>query len=144
MSKLKKIFTVGYEGKTITELIKQLKQQKIKFLVDVRINANSRKRDFAKTKLSENLNKNGIKYEHHKSLGTPKELMEVMKKEGHYSMEEYGDFLDKHIEVIHDFASHVNDNRLALMCYERNFSDCHRSVVADRLSKVTKAKVVHL
>ena len=58
----KKIFTVGYEGKSIDGFISELKLNKINVLVDVRLTPLSRKPGFAKRRLSEELLKNKIEY----------------------------------------------------------------------------------
>ncbi|MCH7963954.1 MAG: DUF488 domain-containing protein [Bacteroidetes bacterium] len=141
---LKKIFTIGYEGRSIDEFIDLLKSQKVDLLIDVRIRANSRKTGFSKTKLKDKLKENNIAYEHHKNLGTPQSLMQVMRKEGHYSMEVYGEYLDDNSEIITDFLSQLNKPSIGLMCYESNALQCHRSVVADRLSKITAATITHI
>ena len=65
---MKKIYTIGYEGKSIDEFIEELKNQGVKNLIDVRIRAGSRKKGFSKTALSEYLNNAGITYNHHLSL----------------------------------------------------------------------------
>jgi len=146
MSSIKKIYTIGYEGKSSEEFVEILSNAGIEILVDVRINANSRKKGFAKTRLKENLENSGINYEHHRSLGTPKYLMEVMRAAGHYSMDEYAKYLDDNSHVIDEFLSDLNPavSSIALMCYELDANTCHRSVVANRLSKKTKAKIKHL
>ncbi|MBN4051609.1 DUF488 domain-containing protein [bacterium AH-315-M05] len=144
MKTIKTICTIGYEGKSIDEFINSLKEQKVDILIDARIRANSRKPGFAKTKLKNILERNEIVYEHHKSLGTPKYLMQAMKEKGHYSMEEYGSYLDNNPEILENFIRAVKTPKIALMCYEKDVTSCHRSVVAARLSKMVNANVIHL
>ncbi|MEN6328638.1 MAG: DUF488 domain-containing protein, partial [Syntrophomonas sp.] len=59
-----KIYTIGYEGKTVDEFLRVLEKAKISIVIDVRENPNSRKKGFSKKILSETLNNNGIQYRH--------------------------------------------------------------------------------
>ena len=144
MISVKEIFTIGYEGKSFEEFLQALKSNDIKALIDVRIKPHSRKAGFSKTKMSDVLPEEGIEYSHHKELGTPLYMMEEMKKNGHYDLEEYRKYLLENKSVLTDFLDGNKHHRIALMCFELKPSDCHRSIVADELRKKTQAKVIHL
>ena len=64
--------SIGYEGKTVDDLVAQLLEQGVPVLVDVRLTPPSRKPGLSKTKLSEALAAVGIGYVHHRALGNPK------------------------------------------------------------------------
>ena len=49
------LVTIGYEGKTVGDLVATLIEQKVRILVDVRLTPLSRKPGLSKTKLSEAL-----------------------------------------------------------------------------------------
>ena len=68
------LFTVGYQGHNVSDLIGKLKQLKIKTVVDVRENPVSRKPGFNKLELNNELKKEGIHYLHYQELGTPRPL----------------------------------------------------------------------
>ena len=55
---------VGYEGLTISEYIQVLRDLQVSTLVDVRLNATSRKPGFSKTRLKGYLADAGIPYLH--------------------------------------------------------------------------------
>ena len=71
------INTIGYEGADLSDFISSVSEAGIKTLVDVRDRAQSRKKGFSKTALSEALNAAGIDYLHLRELGDPKEGREA-------------------------------------------------------------------
>jgi hypothetical protein len=66
------LFTIGYEGATLPEVIGRLRAAGVEVVVDVRAVAASRRAGFSKTVLRESLAAEGIGYEHVRALGTPK------------------------------------------------------------------------
>ncbi len=74
------LFTVGYEGKTVDELLDALKGAGIELLIDVRAVAASRRPGFSKTALAGALAEQGIDYLHLRPLGTPKAGREAARK----------------------------------------------------------------
>lgn len=144
MSGFKVVNTIGYEGKSIDVFLTELLKNNVSILIDTRIRAGGRKIDFCKKNLSTSLMKNGIKYIHYKELGTPEYLMKVKKNQGSYSLEEYGVYLDSKPDVLQKLIVDVTEDHLAIMCFEKDYTECHRSVIADRLSKLTRAKINHI
>jgi transcriptional regulator with XRE-family HTH domain len=63
---------VGYEGRTVEQLIDFLHSQKVRLVADVRLNPISRKPGLSKTRLSSTLASAGIGYRHFPQLGNPK------------------------------------------------------------------------
>jgi len=74
------LFTIGYEGKTVEELLDQLNASGVKLLIDVRAVAASRRPGFSKTALAGALRERGIDYLHLRPLGTPKAGREAARK----------------------------------------------------------------
>ena len=68
-----KIFTIGYEGATVPEVITALKRAGVERVIDVRALPLSRRPGFSKTPLRNALGESGIDYVHLKALGTPAE-----------------------------------------------------------------------
>ena len=89
------LYTIGYESKSIDDLISQLKSHDISILVDVREIPISRKKGFSKTVFSEYLSQNGIEYIHLKKLGGPKNIRKELKQN-----KDYFSFFEKHLEYI--------------------------------------------
>jgi len=141
------IFTIGYEKATLEDFIETLKMGGIKGLMDVRELPASRRKGFSKNALREALANAGIQYSHVKQLGDPKAGriaarsgdMKLFRQifEAHMSLPESVSALDR-------AAKEVTASPTALMCYERNPRDCHRSIVADRLSELCSLSVRHL
>lgn len=142
---IKKIYTIGYESGNIEYFLKQLKDNKVNLLIDTRIKTDSKTNvDFNKNQLSANLEENDIDYKHYIGLGTPPEMMQQMKETGSYSMTEYKAHLVENNAVLYDVISDTKVPNVAIMCYEANHKDCHRTVVAEMLRELTSAKVIHL
>ena len=78
------LFTVGYEGRTLPQLVGLLKEPRVTRLVDVRERPASRKPGFSPLPMFDALRKVGITYESDRTLGTP-EAIRAIWKEGRLS-----------------------------------------------------------
>jgi len=70
--KIPKLFTIGYQGSTPSDLIDRLLGAGVERVVDVRELPLSRRRGFSKSPLAAALTSAGIRYEHVRALGNPK------------------------------------------------------------------------
>ncbi len=133
----KKVYTIGYEGKTVDGFVAQLKKAGVKRVADVRKITSSQKRDFSKTRFSEILAKNGIEYVGMRDLGTPDEMRRFYKSGG--ALEEflrrYEDYVDTVPEAMKKLESVAGERPTAIMCFENGAERCHRQVLAKRLRK---------
>ena len=137
-----RVYSVGYEGKTIGAFLAELAENNVSLLVDVRRNALSRKKGFSKKQLAGFLESKGIGYLHFPELGIDSKKRKNLNSEKDYKelFKEYRNELPlkKHeIEKIEELAG---KQRIALMCFEADKNFCHRSVLGDFLSQ----EVVHL
>ena len=141
------ISTIGYEGATIEQFVAALKHASINLLIDVRDIPLSRKKGFSKNQLAEVLRSWGIEYVHLRGLGDPKEGREAARA-GNYALFEkiFGKHMRSDVaERDLDTASQlVRDSRACLMCFEADYEKCHRSIVADHLSRMTGLTVTPL
>jgi uncharacterized protein (DUF488 family) len=137
-----KLFTVGYEGCDIDKFPKFLRSKHVARVVDVRKNPISRKKGFSKTRLSEALGKQKIEYLHMPALGVPREWRQKNKAGLITRKKMFSDYVKKILpEAQNELAEvlgMVGSNRLALLCYEADASDCHRQFVALALKKMSK------
>jgi uncharacterized protein (DUF488 family) len=142
------LFTVGYQGRGVSELIDALDSEGVTTVVDVRLVAWSRKRGYSRTALSEALSAAGLRYEHWRELGNPSEIRDLFKAgetaEGRRQFRlrlrnGQSSVVDRLVEL----ASH---ERVALLCLEADHAQCHRDVVADEAALRTKyaLAVTHL
>jgi uncharacterized protein (DUF488 family) len=143
-----KVYTLGYEKRNIEEYIEMLKKVEVQILIDVRETAWSYKRDFCKTRFQDVLWKNGIQYVHSKSLGNPKKFRKanndrskVLGKYKKYLKETEAGIFE--LLGIIDYAKHYKIN-LCLTCYEREHSQCHRSLIVDHIRSVVPINITHL
>ncbi len=133
------IYTVGYEGMTIDEFIKFLKQNKIRQVIDVREVAFSRKNGFSKLIMKSMLNNAGIKYRHFPELGVPKVIRERLAEDRNYNkfFELYEKFLSQHSkkEVLDLIVDLSRGQRTVIMCYEADMAICHRNIIARNIKE---------
>ena len=131
------IYTIGYEGKKIEELIQMLKNHNVKCLVDVRELALSRKNGFSKSTLSTMLKESGIVYRHYQELGSPRELRHKLWNEKNYDdfFKNYSIWLSspEAKEYLTDLEGLAQVRTTAIMCFEKDIEKCHRSIIKKRL-----------
>jgi uncharacterized protein (DUF488 family) len=109
-------------------------------VADVRDLPLSRKKGFSKSALSELLEKNKIDYINYRELGTPKELRTFLFQTRDYEtyFKKYKNIVAKNLAAIDTILDTIKDGKnVALLCYEKDPSTCHRSVVADEVKKET-------
>lgn len=140
-----KIFTIGYEGADIDDFVETLQLMGIATLLDVREMPISRRKGFSKNKLNERLAEAGIHYRHEKRLGSPKPVRDELKASGNYDQffHDFGIHLQLQTGLLRELAEEL-EGSVALMCFERNYRECHRSVVAAALGKLVGKKPKHL
>lgn len=134
---MKTIFTIGYEGIDIDRFVSVLQDARISVLADVRAVTVSRKQGFSKNKLRQRLARAGIEYVHMRDLGDPKPGREAARA-GRYDTFRaiYGQHLASFEaqSALAALTHIVTDRSTCLMCYERDPSTCHRSIVAQAIS----------
>lgn len=126
----KTIVSIGYEQRDIDEIVELLRSEHVELLVDVRLNAISRKRGFSKTALATALNEAGIQYRHERALGNPKPNREPFRRGDEAARQRYEQHLRDHAGAVHDeLVELAGSVRLALLCFERDHTSCHRSSI---------------
>lgn len=139
--------TIGYEGADLADFLTTLNMAKVDILIDVRDRAQSRKRGFSKTALSEALLENGIEYLHLKELGDPKEGREAARSGNFMKFEKiYLGVLKSEVAqaAIGVIEKIVESKNACLLCYERDHRTCHRKYISDDIDARRKLKTRHL
>ena len=126
------IFTIGYEGATVDEVIATLERAGVEQLIDVRQLPLSRRPGFSKSSLAAALAERGIGYVHLKALGTPKPGRDAAKKGDRATLESvYATQLG--LPEAQAQAAQMRvlaaNKRSALLCFERDPSMCHRTLL---------------
>jgi len=140
-----RIFTIGYEGTTVAELIAALQKVGIKRLIDVRALPLSRRPGFSKSPLRAALEEAGIDYVHLKALGTPAEGRAAARAGRHADLERiYAGQLELPEAIAQGalMLELAREKPSALLCMERDPVHCHRSLLLIALA--SDAEAVHL
>ena len=124
---------IGYQGRTIDELVERLRARSVATVIDVRELPWSRHAEFSKKALAERLAREGIRYVHVRAAGNPREN----RKSGATSEEilaRYREHLARTPGVLEEILAAASGEPAALLCYEADVAECHRSVLLERLA----------
>lgn len=129
------IFTIGYEGRSLEEFIDRLVAHGVALLADVRELPLSRKAGFSKNGLAAALGERGIGYIHMRDLGTPRAMRHQLREDGDYEsfFAAYAGHLGEHKDAVGDLTDVAGQKSVCLMCFEDDYRQCHRSVLAEKL-----------
>lgn len=129
------LHTIGYEGLTIGEFLDILSIHNIDLVVDVRELPLSRKRGFSKKVLAHKLGENGIAYRHERDLGAPRQVRHKLRDGG--SWEDYEKsfltHLEDNLETVRAISTLALNKKIALLCFEYDYTVCHRSLIARKM-----------
>ena len=142
---MSRIFTIGYEGATQADFVAALEAAGVKRVIDVRAVPNSRRPGFSKTPLSNALAEAGIDYVHLRALGTPADGRAAARAGRHDDLTR---IYSGQLELPEAMAQSaqmldlVEEQPSALLCYERDPEECHRTLLLDAVAP--EAERVHL
>ena len=136
-----RLFTIGYEGRTLESYLNLLIREGVTLLCDVRRNAISRKYGFSKTTLDRACSGVGVRYEHLPELGIESRRRRGLKTDADFKtlfenyeqtiLPDQGDALERIRTWMRAGES------VALTCFELEADLCHRHCVADALEEIT-------
>lgn len=138
-----RVYTAGYEGRSLDDLLEALTAAGVRRLVDVRELPLSRKPGFSKSKLAAALEEVGIEYRHVKDLGNPKPYRQL-----YYSGDikagaaAYRRHLSKHSNGALAELAESLDGPTCLLCFERDHARCHRAVIVESLLRMRPSLAV--
>ncbi len=131
------LFTIGYEGKSVEKYVTLLLNENVKVLCDVRKNPFSMKYGFSKSQLKNILENVGIEYIHVPNLGIESDKRKNLKQETDYQnlfVDYERNILPKMTDDLKSVAEICKTNkRVALTCFEKEHTSCHRSRTANAL-----------
>jgi uncharacterized protein (DUF488 family) len=128
------VWTIGYEQATVAGVVGALTKAGVEVLADVRALPLSRRPGFSKTALASNLAEAGIAYVHFKPLGTPAEGRAAARRHDHAALER---IYEGQLELPEAIVAGAKlrelalDKRVALLCYEREACECHRTLLRE-------------
>ena len=127
-----RIFTIGYEGATVAEFLDALRTAGVERVIDVRAVPNSRRPGFSKTPLRNALAEAGSDYVHLRPLGTPADGRAAARAGRIEDLERiYAAQLDlpEAIVAAQQMRELAEEKPSALLCYEREPTCCHRTLL---------------
>jgi Protein of unknown function, DUF488 len=143
------LVSIGYEGRTAAELLRELSARRVRTLVDVRLTPLSRKPGLSKTKLAGSADAAGINYVHLPALGNPKDNRSAFWNgdlETGCVVFEARMASPAAIAALDQLEALARDCLTAVLCFEQDHQRCHRQVVLrivqDRLGR--SAEVIHV
>jgi len=132
----------------VEELMGELARHHVDVLIDVRELPLSRKRGFSKSALAEKAASVKLEYLHLRELGSPRAIRKRLRDDGDYEAfaSAYKEHLRAQKEVVGALTELVSQAVCCLLCYERDASQCHRSIVAAGVqqSSASPMKVIHI
>ena len=126
------VVSIGYEQRTVEDLVTLLQRHGVAVLVDVRLNPISRKKGFSKKALALALADASIEYRHERDLGNPKDNRDPFRRGLRSARDRYTNHLLNGASAAYaDIVRLARSTRVALLCYERNHHSCHRSCILE-------------
>ena len=122
-----------------------LRDAGVDVLADIREKPMSRVADFRAAALRGFCEQAGIAYEGWPELGSTEEQRDKLKATGDFKSFErqFRAYIVKHgSDALDRLAEEAKLSSIALLCYERQHEECHRSVVADLLADRLNATVI--
>ena len=126
------IWTIGYEQATQAAVAAALQEAGVELLADIRFLPLSRRPGFSKSSLAAGMAEGGIGYRHFKALGTPAEGRAAARRHDHAALERiYAGQLElpEALAAMAELRDLASERRVALLCYEREARECHRSLL---------------
>lgn len=142
-----KLATIGYETSTLPDVIQRLKSAGVEVVIDVRAVASSRKAGFSKTLLANSLKEAGVDYVHLQKLGTPKPGRDAARNG---QIDRMHDIFNAHMEEpepqmqLGQAIDIAKGRKAALLCYEDDHLGCHRSILADSMTREAGFEIENL
>jgi len=141
------LFTIGYEGAAVRDIVSALAAAGVGTLVDVRALPLSRKPGFSKRQLAAEMEAGGRGYVHLRGLGTPKpgrdaaRAGQTSRMQSIFRAHMATDQAQIDLRAVTDLA---RAGPICLLCFERDPHRCHRSIVAAMIATATGQTTIDL
>lgn len=142
------LYTIGYEGISAEEYMNRLYSKQANVLVDVRKNSMSMKYGFSKSQLKNMCQKMGIKFLHIPGLGIESDKRQNLNTPKDYErlFDEYKrETLPNRNTELHQLRELTEEyERVAITCFEREHTSCHRHKISDHLYAEYGVPIEHI
>lgn len=139
------VYTIGYEKRNGEALVSRLLDAGVDTLLDVRERPMSRNPDFRRVRLGALCEHAGIRYESWPELGSTDHQRENLRESGDFTIfrKRFRDLMVRtRWEIVERLGARVSSGTVAMICYEREHCECHRSILADLLHEELDATIV--
>ena len=140
------LFTLGYEGLDIDAFIARIGHFGIETVLDVRELPLSRKRGFSKSSLREHLGQVNVAYLHVPTLGCPKPIRDQYRADSDWDAytRAFLAYIAGQKASVRELVKLSRTTKTCLICFEADFTTCHRTYVARAALKQGGLPVMHL
>jgi uncharacterized protein (DUF488 family) len=141
-----RLLTIGYQGRSLSELVRRLHERHVVLLIDVREIARSRRPEFNAAPLSAALERVGIRYEHVPQLGSPTRLRKALYESGDF--ERFAGLYLAYVrrwrgdDVAQLTRAVRREGTVCILCYESDAEMCHRHIVAAEALRVRGGRII--
>src|SRR5438445_5775985 len=129
-TRLERLATIGYQGRTLRQLVRRLRQHDVRVLLDIRKVARSRRPDFNGSRIEIAVARAGIEYRHLPELGSSRRLREHLYDTGDFERFRglYLSYVRRwRLSEVHALAKEARrEGTICILCYESDPADCHR------------------
>lgn len=144
----KKLYTIGYEGISAEEYMNRLYSKRVNLLIDVRKNSMSMKYGFSKSQLKNMCQKMGIEFMHIPELGIESDKRKKLecKKDYDELFREYEtEILPERTIWLEKLTALLDEHqRVAITCFEKEHTSCHRHKISDHIEMEYGVPIEHL
>lgn len=132
------LLTVGYEGRSVEEVVDDLVARDVSVLVDVRLTPLSRKPGLSKRGLADRLAAAGIEYLHLRALGNPVDNRDGFRAGSSAARDRFRELLAEPAaaQALATVVDRARRQTVALLCFEADPARCHRQLVGEAVTQV--------
>jgi uncharacterized protein (DUF488 family) len=130
------LVSIGYEGRTVDDLVAALLAANVGVVADVRLTPLSRKPGLSKRRLAEVLNAAGIEYIHLRALGNPRDNRDPFRSgRSAAGVDRFRELIQNpdSVRSLDELAEMARHHKVAVLCFERDHDRCHRQVVTEEV-----------
>jgi len=140
------LYTLGYEGFDIEAFVTRAKAAGVKTVVDVRELPLSRKKGFSKSSFRTALSAAGVAYFHVPALGCPKPIRDRFKADSDWAAytKAFLAYIATQESTVQELVKLSKATPVCLVCFEADYTMCHRTYVARAARKLGGPSVMHL
>lgn len=131
-----RVLTIGYERRSLADVVRVLREHGVRTVVDVRERPFSRRPEFERDALARALPRHGLRYVHAPDLGCALPERQALRRGGAFAAyaRAYEQRLARHWDALEWLEDLARRERVVLLCTERRVTECHRLVLADVLA----------